>query len=205
MTCLECILYGASAKILDRVVSEWYGLHSGTGLLHSMTGRQGCCVTQTNRALQVGLALASNTQMSSLTAIFTAALLASPKLPSILEINALRLAEAYNTLTSFLRLHGIKYIPVSHGPFVFARVAPNAVTWEDESFVIAACKEAGVILSSGRGYHIIEREKGWARLTFAIKRDQLDEALRRLEIGLGFFKSTQLDGDSYGQAIGQPH
>lgn len=153
--------------------------------------RMGCCVTQANKAMQVGLALAANTQMSSLTAIFTTALLNSPKLPSLLETNAGRLAEAYDAVVSFFTKHGIKYIPVSHGPFVFARIVPSAASWEDESMAIACCKASGVVLSSGKAYHVPESEKGWARLTFAIKRDQLDEALRRLEVGLELFRSKQ--------------
>ncbi|KAI1422005.1 1-aminocyclopropane-1-carboxylate synthase 7 [Xylaria sp. FL1777] len=153
--------------------------------------RMGCCVTQANRALHVGLALAANTQVSSLTAIFTTALLTSSRLPSLLETNASRLAEAYGVMTTFLKLHNIEYIRVSHGPFVFAKVVADAASWEDESRAVACCKEAGVVISAGKSYHMPEKEKGWARLTFAIKRDQLDEALRRLELGLAKFQSTR--------------
>ncbi|KAI1182819.1 1-aminocyclopropane-1-carboxylate synthase 7 [Nemania serpens] len=153
--------------------------------------RMGCCITQANRALQVGLALAANTQISSLTAIFTTALLTSPDLPALLQTNSSRLAEAYETITAFFERHGIDYLPVSHGPFVFAKVVANATSWDDESLAVACYKEAGVVISPGKAYHIIENEKGWARLTFAIKRDQLDEALRRLEQGLAKFEATR--------------
>jgi gliotoxin/aspirochlorine biosynthesis aminotransferase len=132
--------------------------------------------------------------MSSLTAISTTALLSSPQLPGLLELNSTRLSEAYATMTMFLRRHNIEYIPVSYGLFVFARIAPNADTWEDEVTAIDACKEAGVVVSSGKGYHVVEKEKGWARLTFAIKRDLLDEALRRLAIGLGLSEAPLTNG-----------
>jgi len=135
--------------------------------------------------------------MSSLTAIFTATLLTSPHLPSLLETNALRLAEAYESITSLLKRLGIKYVPVSHGPFVFAKIVPGAVTWEEESRAVACCKEAGVVISAGKGYHIIEEEKGWARLTFAFKKDQLNEALRRIEVGLDLFNSTHPDTNGH--------
>ncbi|KAI1176305.1 1-aminocyclopropane-1-carboxylate synthase 7 [Nemania sp. FL0916] len=159
--------------------------------------RMGFCITQANRALQVGLALAANTQISSLTALFTRALLISPKLPALLKINAAKLSEAYRTMTDFFECHGIEYLPVSHGPFVFAKVVANAISWEDEALAVACCKEAGVVISSGKAYHIIENEKGWARLTFAIKRDQLDEALRRLERGLAKFQAIRkFDGQN---------
>ncbi|KAK8092443.1 uncharacterized protein PG998_014928 [Apiospora kogelbergensis] len=149
--------------------------------------RMGCCVTQHNRAMQVGAALAANTQVSSLTAIFTTALLNSSKLPSLLKTNASRLADAYNTVKSVFDRLGLRYIPVSHGPFIFVRIAPNATSWEEESLAISCCKEMGVVLSPGKAYHIVDKEKGWTRLTFAIKNDQLEEALRRLEAGLALF------------------
>lgn len=146
-------------------------------------------MTQSNKQLIVGLGLAANTQVSSLSAIFTTALLSSPKLPSLLDTNAKRLGEAYDTVVSFFRKHGVEYMPVSHGPFVFARIAPGAVSWEDEARAIACCKDSGVVLSRGGAYHIVEHEKGWARLTFAIRRDRLDEALLRLETGLAKIRS----------------
>lgn len=137
--------------------------------------------------MQVGAALAANTQVSSLTAIFTTALLNSSKLPSLLKTNASRLADAYNTVKSVFDRLGLRYIPVSHGPFIFVRIAPNATSWEEESLAISCCKEMGVVLSPGKAYHIVDKEKGWTRLTFAIKNDQLEEALRRLEAGLALF------------------
>lgn len=97
-------------------------------------------------------------------------------------------------MTTFLKGHNIEYIPVTYGLFVFARIVPNAITWEDEAAAVASCKNAGVIVSSGKGYHVVEREKGWARLTFAIRRDLLDEALRRLAIGLELVKAPLTNG-----------
>ncbi|GAW26027.1 putative 1-aminocyclopropane-1-carboxylate synthase [Rosellinia necatrix] len=54
------------------------------------------------------------------------------------------------------------------GCFVFARVASNANTWEDEADVIQAWKTAGVSVSPGKGYHVPENSKGWARINFAL-------------------------------------
>lgn len=133
--------------------------------------------------------------MSALTAIFTTALLTSPNLGTLLETNASRLAEAYETTTSFFDKQNIEFIPVSYGPFVFAKIALHASTWEEEALAVACCKEAGVVVSSGRSYHIVESEKGWARLTFAIRREQLDEALVRLETGIRLFSErSSTDG-----------
>lgn len=140
--------------------------------------------------MQVGAALAANTQMSSLTAIATIALLNSPKLQSLLHLNSERLAKSYRTVTAFLDKHNIEYMPVSHGPFVFARVAQGAQSWEEEARAIACLKEAGVVLSPGKAYHIIGGEKGWARITFAVRTEVLQTALQRMEVGFNALRSS---------------
>jgi aspartate/methionine/tyrosine aminotransferase len=149
---------------------------------------QGCCVTQGNRRLATGLALAANTQMSSLTAIAATSLLNSPQLPGLLALNATRLAYAYTRMTSFLKEHDFRYIPTTMGPYIFVKLAPKAETWDDEAAAVKSCKDAGVSVSAGRSYHVIESEKGWARLTFAIDPKKLDIALGRLAIGLNVTK-----------------
>ncbi|POS71436.1 hypothetical protein DHEL01_v210172 [Diaporthe helianthi] len=123
--------------------------------------------------------------VSSLTAICATALLTSPSLSSLLQRNASRLAEAYGKLVDFFMLHDIEYLPVSHGPFVFARIAGRHLTsWDEETEAIQCFKDAGVVLSPGKAYHMNEHEKGWSRITFAVVPQQLDAALSRLETGL---------------------
>jgi len=80
------------------------------------------------------------------------------------------------------------------GPFLFAKLVPNAETWDDESKVVAACKNAGVAISAGKSYHLNENQKGWIRLTFALPPNTLDEALEKLEKGLNL--TSHLNGDS---------
>ncbi|KAF2973011.1 hypothetical protein GQX73_g494 [Xylaria multiplex] len=104
--------------------------------------RMGCCVTQANKPLATGLALSSNTQLSSLTALVTTSLLTSPTLPQLFALNSERLAEAYSSLTEWLKQREIPYVPANMGCFVFAQVAPKANTWEDEATVIQAWKNA---------------------------------------------------------------
>lgn len=130
------------------------------------------------------MALASNTQMSSLTAVATTSLLTSPELPQLLSLNSKRLSEAYKITTAMLSARGLGYIPADFGPFLFAKLAPDAQTWDDEAAVIQACKDAGVSVSAGKSYHGPESEKGWVRLNFAVPPDQLTEGLRRLGDGL---------------------
>ncbi|KAI0455771.1 putative ACC synthase [Xylaria acuta] len=154
--------------------------------------RVGCCVTQANKPLATGIALASNTQTSSLAAIATAGLLSSPDLPQLFELNAKRLSEAYLLLTVVLKKHGIQYIPANQTPFLFARLVPDAQTWEEEAEFGQMCKDAGVAISNGKSYHLPECEKGWARLNFAIEPASLAEALKRLDSVLTVSKDDQV-------------
>ncbi|KAI3326361.1 1-aminocyclopropane-1-carboxylate synthase 7 [Xylariaceae sp. AK1471] len=155
--------------------------------------RMGCCVTQANKPMVTGLALSSNTQLSSLTALVTTSLLNSPNLSQLFALNSKRLADAYVTLTTWLAKQGMPYIPAYIGCFVFTRVAPSAETWEDEMAVIQAWKNAGVSVSPGRSYHVPDAAKGWARINFALAPADLAEALRRLALVLD--QSSEQNGE----------
>ncbi|KAK2736585.1 hypothetical protein FQN55_001599 [Onygenales sp. PD_40] len=143
--------------------------------------RVGCIVTQDNKELSVGLALASNAQVSSLSAIFTTTLLSSPTLPFLVALNSARLAEAYIHVTSFFVRNRIEYVPVNAGLNVFARLAPRAKTWEDETAMIEKLKGAGVIVRGGASYRGMKLEKGWVRISFSLEQHRLQEALRRIK------------------------
>ncbi|GIJ88194.1 hypothetical protein Asppvi_007112 [Aspergillus pseudoviridinutans] len=147
--------------------------------------RVGCSITQANEAMHVALALASNTETSSLSAVASTALLTSTRLPELLQVNSERLWEAYTLMTDFLKKHQILYIPVNSAPFLFARLAPYAESWEQEKAMIDRLKQAGVVVSGGKAYHVNEDEKGWARMTFALERTRLEEAIKRMETVLG--------------------
>lgn len=134
--------------------------------------------------MAVGLALASNTTTSTLSSIFVSALLTSPEIPKLLALNSDRLTEAYRSLTAMLRKHNIHYLPAYAGLYVFAKIAPDAGSWDDESKAVQKFKEAGVLVSSGKGYHGPESEKGWARIGFATEKPKLVEALRRIDRAL---------------------
>ncbi|EEH33262.2 hypothetical protein PAAG_04315 [Paracoccidioides lutzii Pb01] len=146
--------------------------------------RVGCIVTQDNRDLSVGLAVASNAQVSSLSAIFTTTLLSSPKLPFLVALNSARLAESYILITSFFIRHHIEYIPINAGLNILARLAPRAKTWEDESEMISRLKNAGVLVRGGGSYHGTDMEKGWVRISFALEEERLQECLRRIKVAL---------------------
>lgn len=131
--------------------------------------------------MAVGLALASNTQTSTLSSIATAALLTSPKAIQLLARNSELLTENYQLLTDFLKKHNIPYIPAYAGLYLLAHLAPDAQSWEDEAAIIGKLKDAGVLVSGARGYHGPEIEKGWARVGFAVSKEKMIEALCRIE------------------------
>ena len=131
--------------------------------------------------MAVSLALASNTQTSCLSSIFVSALLTSPQLPELLAKNYQRLSEAYVTLTTLLRRHGLRYIPSYAGLYLYAQISP-ATSWDEESRVIQKLKDRGVLVSAGRGYHGPESERGWARIGFAIPKEQLNEAVKIMDL-----------------------
>lgn len=135
-------------------------------------------MTQFNDNLRNGLALAAHMNVSTLSAVFATSLLSSPSLPSLVALNSTRLADAYKVLTSFLKSHGIHYFPCNAGPFVLARLAPNAQSWDEEAAAIEGLHKAGVLVGAGRRYHV--HEMGWARLSFAVDMAVLKEVTRRL-------------------------
>lgn len=143
--------------------------------------RVGFSISQSNQEMLVGCALAAQMQVSNLTALFVTALLTAPNLDELIKLNVERLAKAYTTLTTFFKANNIPYIPCNAGLYVFARIAPKAQTWDEESAVVAKLKESGVLVSSGKAYHGPEGEKGWARVGFAVDEDTLDEAINRMK------------------------
>ncbi|KAI0392798.1 PLP-dependent transferase [Xylariaceae sp. FL0594] len=153
--------------------------------------RMGCIVTQYNKRLRTGIALVSNTQMSSLTAVAATSLLQSPALSRLLQVNSGRLAISYARMTSFLKNRGLEYVAANMGPFLFARLAPHAQSVEDEKRLVETCKECGVSVSTGGSYHVADAVKGWTKLTFALRPEALDVALKRLATALGRFDASQ--------------
>lgn len=138
-------------------------------------------MTQGNKEMAAGLALASYPQTSALASTFVSALLSSPKLPDLLSLNSRRLAEGYSTVTNLLKKHHLEYVPSYAGLYVFAKIVPNAGSWDEESRLVNKLKDEGVLVSAGKSFHGPEQEKGWARIGFAVPKQQLDDAVRVMD------------------------
>ena len=134
--------------------------------------------------MKTGLALAANTLISALSTVVVTDLLKSPKLPSLIALNSQRLSQHYDLLTSFLRRNKIQYIPGNAGPYVLVKLVPDAESWDDEADMVNRLKRQGLLVSAGRAYHGPEQERGWARVSFSIPRQDLERALEVLESDL---------------------
>lgn len=131
--------------------------------------------------MRTGAALWSTHTVSSLTAVAVEHVLRSPRLKDLLRANSDRLAAAYDALTKVLRKHDVKYVPANAGLYVFAQIARGAKSWDEETAAVGRLKEAGVLVSAGRGYHTSDSCMGWARIGFSVPPKVLTEALSRLD------------------------
>ncbi|THV45507.1 hypothetical protein BGAL_0480g00040 [Botrytis galanthina] len=138
-----------------------------------------------NKDLRDGLALAAFSNVSILSSILTKALLCSPNLEEIMNLNSRRHHQSYMVMTSFLKEMGVPYLPCNATPFLMARIAPDASSWEDEAAAVKKLNDIGVWVSAGRGQHMPESAKGWARLTFTLEPVRLKEGLERMRSVLG--------------------
>lgn len=75
----------------------------------------------------------------------------------------------------------MEFISAAYGMFVFARLYP-VKTIKEEQGLLSNLKSMGVSVSTGTSYHF--EEPGWFRLCYGVPLDQLEEALRRVHLGI---------------------
>ncbi|CAD6594220.1 MAG: hypothetical protein ASARMPREDX12_008481 [Alectoria sarmentosa] len=144
------------------------------------TGVRLACIATQNKDLRDAVALIASVNVSTLSTIVSKELLTCSRLPSLLQLNSIRLAEAYVTLTSFFKTSGISYFPSNSTTFVMAKLAPLAQSWGDEEDALRQYLQAGVLVAPGRAYHVPEDQKGWMRVSFAVNKTLLAEAIIRI-------------------------
>jgi aspartate/methionine/tyrosine aminotransferase len=162
--------------------------------------RAGVLVSQSNALfLQSVIAMAIFTSVASPTDVLWSALLTDETyLSSFAKTNQLKLSEAYEYMTSWLKFHNIPYIPSSSGHFLMVdfrpvlsdidhygpilSITPEQSMQERETVLSTFLLAHKVMVTAGTLCHAAEG--GWFRFTFAIRRDFLDVALTRMEIGL---------------------
>ncbi|POY72182.1 hypothetical protein BMF94_4819 [Rhodotorula taiwanensis] len=170
--------------------------------------RGGALVCQHNEKLMQAMSSnAMTVRIGSPTDILWSALLDSPELPSYLAQNRRALTRAYTYLTDWLKAHKLPYTPANAGHFVLVdfrehlqeveREGERAVEEEGENaprrrkdaeeggrfkheiVLLNRLVDGGVYL--GPGFSYVCSEPGFFRITFCIRRKELEVALDRIE------------------------
>jgi aspartate/methionine/tyrosine aminotransferase len=162
--------------------------------------RAGVLVSQSNPLLIKSLiAAAMFIFISSPADILWSALLTDTKyLSSFVKTNQLKLREAYEYMTSWLKFHNLPYIPSSSGHFLMVdlrpvlsdvdrygpilSITPEQNMRERETVLFEFLLAQKVMVIPGAMCHTAE--SGWFRFTFSVRRDYVDIALTRIELAL---------------------
>ena len=96
------------------------------------------------------------------------AVLKVDNLRRLVELNRVRLGEAYHLLTQGFKDSGISYFPANCTTFLLADLAPKAKSKEEEVAAFLKYSEAGVLLAAGSVYHLPANYHGWFRVCFAV-------------------------------------
>ncbi|KAK8031972.1 ACC synthase [Apiospora arundinis] len=155
------------------------------------------------------LGLLTTPHLPSITSKLTTALLDSPALPALLSLSHARLRANYDILAQALRSWGVRFVPTTNAPFLFARLGMVVATlpvggkghheyrddvedctWADEENLVAILRDrAGVLVASGKGFHVACEKclgcqscsmAGWVRITFGVPEAVLRDALTRM-------------------------
>ncbi|KAF3388834.1 1-aminocyclopropane-1-carboxylate synthase 2 [Penicillium rolfsii] len=144
--------------------------------------RLGALISQSNEAVRLSAALSLHSQVSSLSTALSSQLISSDAtVRKITEYGGEQLNLTYMIIRSFLETQGTEFVPVASGMFVFARLL-NVATVKEEQELLKHIKAAGVAISSGTSYHF--QQPGWFRICYGVPREQLQEGLRRLDVGI---------------------
>jgi histidinol-phosphate/aromatic aminotransferase/cobyric acid decarboxylase-like protein len=129
--------------------------------------------------------------VSNLSTLFARALLTSPRLHTIIQLNSSRLAAAYERIRVFFEANSIEYLPCETTTFVLARLAPYSQTREDEKAAVAYYQKAGVLFFSAADYRMPSNFKGWMRVSFAVAPERLNIAMDRLKAAYQIYMARE--------------
>jgi len=153
--------------------------------------RMACLVSPRNRPVLDGSMLANYLQTSNFSSIYATAILTSPSLPSILADLNSQLAKNYALLTQALDQWGIDHLPTHAGFHLFAKLAKNAQTWDEEMAFVKQLLHAGVMVAPGKNFGGVDGQIGWVRMSFSIPEKDLRVGLERISETLGLGKTGE--------------
>lgn len=146
---------------------------------------QGCLVSQHNPELISAMALLTATHASTVSTLYLSSLLSSSHLPTLFALNSERLTASYHILADCLKEWNVEFVEPTHGLFVFARLAKDLRTVEQEQSRFAQLLQAGVKVSPGHSYRGKEGEFGWARIRYSLEEAMMRDAVAKLDAFLG--------------------
>ncbi|ORX90764.1 pyridoxal phosphate-dependent transferase [Clohesyomyces aquaticus] len=156
---------------------------SASKLFGSSGLRVGCVISQNNPELRQGLSLLTYCHTNNIASLYLSSLLAWSQLPTLLALNSERLTDSYRVLEEALHKWDVSFVPPTHGIFLFARLARNARTVEEEMEFFNRLARHGVRVSPGRYYNGVDPELaqlGWARIRFSISVKDMVTAVSRI-------------------------
>ncbi|KAK4153856.1 pyridoxal phosphate-dependent transferase [Chaetomidium leptoderma] len=140
--------------------------------------RIGAFISQDNRDVCLSAALTTFCQTSSIAALVAEkAVLSKENIEYVTGTGSRMLADAYGTVSSFLRAHQVSFVPAECAMFVFARLCDDE-TPESEAEFRKRLKTHGLVLAAGTDYHLARQ--GWFRICYACPAEKLKEGLERL-------------------------
>lgn len=131
------------------------------------------------------MALLTTNHTSNIAALYLSSLLTWKQLPTLLALNSERLSDSWQLLAQKLKQWDIRFIAPTHGIFVFAKLAKNARTANDEIAFFDRLAIKGVRVGLGHFYKGVEGDFGWARIRFSIPVDIMKKTLATLATFLG--------------------
>ncbi|KAF2112763.1 pyridoxal phosphate-dependent transferase [Lophiotrema nucula] len=152
-------------------VSKLFGL-SGT--------RIGCLISQQNPQLCKAVSLLTTGHVNSISALYISSLLTWSQLPTLLALNSERLTDSYLLLVDALRQWDVKFVEPTHGILLFAKLAKNARTAEEEQDFFDRLAVHGVRVGPGRLYNGVELDYGWARIQFSVSLNTMRMAIAQI-------------------------
>lgn len=162
--------------------------------------RVGALTSQSNPLLirSVTVTAISMAVSSPADELWTTLLTDTTFLPTFLNMNREKLREAYEYMTSWLKFHHLPYSPSSAGHFLMVDmrpvledieryapimpIFPEHTMRERETVLHSHLLKHKVSITPGATYQM--SEGGWFRFTFAVRRDFVIMALKRIEAAL---------------------
>lgn len=127
------------------------------------------------------MSLLTSSHLNTIASLYLSSLLSWSQLPTLLKLNTERLTAAYMLLAESLRKWDIEFVTPTHGNVLFAKLAKNARTAEEEKRFYDGLALHGVHVAQGRLFRGVDRNFGWARIRFSVESQVMNVALSRIE------------------------